>query len=889
MTLKIDTQLGQLAIARGLVDLATLLQCVSKSASTDSRLSDVLIAGGHMTSEQLADLENYLETTDRKLLREEFEQGDTLVLDEIFTATDATEPLVNVPAQMSETLAETPPVKIGRQTASLSQHDEGDAGDSIAQLKLEREERYEFLDELGRGGMGQVVLAHDRILHRDIALKTLLPDASEQNNPRERLLQEAQVTGILEHPSIIPIYDLGALSNEEPYYTMRVVRERSLEQIIQEMATGEEHSYSLTQLISILRQVCLAVHYAHDRGVIHRDLKPENILIGAYGEVFVIDWGVAKVLNPDLGAVSQPGTEELGALVGTPQYMAPEQAQGQNDAINERTDVYALGAILYEVLTLRPVFTADHVLSLLFKAVQEAPAPPSERAPERAIPRELEEICLKALLKDPAERYATAEAMADDLELFLEGVKERERRQQMALEAFDRADDARAAYQSTHQKHAELMNELNHEKLNMTSWAPHDEKERVWALEQRVEDLQVEIERHFSEATRLYGQALGHLPQMSQARKALADLYWERFREAEAAGERARATYFEGLVRQYNDGWYDQLLEGTAQLTVLTQPEPAHATLYEFVEVNRRLIERRVAELGETPVRKYEVQHGSYVLELQCPGYVTLQVPVKLDRMEQRTLELRLQRTEQVPDDFVVISGGKFLSGELQAQNLDEHEKYLPDFAIMKSPVTCAEYLEFLNAVAKEDLARARRHAPRLEDGESYFPVGDDGQFSLPTEDAEGDSWDMAWPICMVSYNDAVAYATWRSEHDGRTYRLPSADEWEKAARGVDGRLYPWGHHFDPSFCRMRDSERGKPMPVPIDTYKMDRSPYGVRHMAGNVIEWTTTFVTSDSQRRITQGGSYNSIPLMCRLDWHMDFQEDFRWPFLGFRLAMSL
>lgn len=884
MALKTDTQLGQLAIARGLLDLSTLLRCVSESASTEAKLSEVLVAGGHLNRDQLDELEQHLQATDRRLLQEEFEQGDTLVLGEIFTPTTSTHSMIEVPDNLTKTLTAGAPAVVERRTAPLAE-----LAQTPQVLRLEREQRYDFLDELGRGGMGQVVLAHDRILKRDIALKTLLSDTSEQNHPRERLLQEAQVTGILEHPSIIPIYDLGALSNDEPYYTMRVVRERSLEQIIQEMAAGDEHAYSLTQLVSILRQVCLAVHYAHDRGVVHRDLKPENILIGAYGEVFVIDWGVAKVLNPELGAGSHSGADELGALVGTPQYMAPEQAQGQNDDIDERTDVYALGAILYEVLTLRSVFTADHVLSLLFKAVQEAPVPPSDRAPERPIPNELEEICLRALAKDPAERYATAEQMADDLELFLEGVKERERRLQMAKEAIARADQAREAYQAAQDKYAEVLNELSHEKLSMTSWAPHDEKERVWELEQRVEDLQVEAEQMFSDATRLYGQALGHQPNLSAPRKALADLYWERFQQAENTGDRARATYFEGLVRQYNDGWYDQLLEGRAQLTVLTSPEPARVELYEFVEINRRLVERGVADLGESPVRRLEVQHGNYVVELSCDGYETLQVPVKLERMQEETLELQLHARDKVPEDFVVISGGHFLSGELQPHNLEEHTKYLPDFAIAEFPVTCGEYLEFLNALAQQDLDAALNHAPRMEDGESYFPVDDDARFSLPIEDAEGDTWESEWPICLVSYHDAIAYARWRSQRDARSYRLPSADEWEKAARGVDGRLYPWGNHFDPSFCRMRDSERGRPMPVPVDKYKMDRSPYGVRDMAGNVIEWTTSLAPSGSDRRIVQGASFGSIELMCRLDWHMDGQENSRHPFRGFRLAMSL
>jgi eukaryotic-like serine/threonine-protein kinase len=885
-----DTQLGQLVIARGLVSLPTLLKCVARGGTLGAPLSEVLVSDGLLSAGQVDELEAYLASTDRAALREEFDHSDTLVMDELFepeTRTDAY-PAVDRDSvdAVGSTLDHPPPEQLGPRTEPRD-----DPADDLPRLDLSREERYEFVDELGRGGMGQVMLAVDRLLNREIALKTLLSEATNAADSRRRLLQEAQVTGKLEHPSIIPIYDLGELSNREPYYTMRVVRERSLDQIIVEMSDTADHGYSLTQLISILRQVCLAVHYAHDQGIVHRDLKPENILIGAYGEVFVIDWGVAKVITPgDQAAMPSLGNpDQAGALIGTPQYMAPEQAKGAHDAIDQRTDVYALGAILYDVLTLTPVFTADHILSLLFKAIEEPPQPPSQRAPERSIPRELEEICLKALAKDPDQRYQTAEEMADDLELFLEGVKERERRRAMAQEAIEAADEARSDYQAAQREHVELLQQLSHERLNITSWASHDEKEHVWELEQRVEDLQVELERRFSEATRLYGQALVHLPEMQEARKALADLYWERFQEAQAAGDRARATYFEGLVRQYNDGWYDQLLEGKAYLTVLTEPAPASVTLFRFEEINRRLIERKVADLGQTPVSNLELQYGSYVLELSAPGYVTLQVPFQLDRMEENTLDIRLYRADEIPEDFVVVPGGPFLSGELQPHNLDENIEYLPDFAIMKYPVTCGEYLEFLNALAADDLDRATKHAPRLEDGESYFPITEAGQFELPTDDAEGDAWEMNWPICMMSYNDAVAYARWRSQRDGRAYRLPSAAEWEKAARGVDGRLYPWGNHFDPSFCRMRDSERGKPMPVSVDSYKMDRSPYGVRHMGGNVIDWTTTPTPDGEDRRIVQGGSYNSIPLMCRLDWHMDSQEDFRWPFFGFRLALAL
>lgn len=881
-----DTDLGQLAIARGLIELPTLLRCVARGGQEARALREILVDDGHMSAEQLEQLEEYLEQAERPELQAALDQGNTLIMEKVVNGRNSAAGLPTL-GEVAETLASSPPDKLDRRTPPL-----GAAGDIAPadRLNWQREERYDFVDELGRGGMGQVLLAHDRVLDREIAIKTLLPDASRDPSSGERLLKEARLTGVLEHPSIIPIYDLGSLSNDQPYYTMRVVRERSLQQLIDQMAGGKETDYSLTQFISILRQVCLALHYAHDRGVVHRDLKPENILIGSYGEVFVIDWGVAKVREAEFdgAAADQVDTDEPHAVVGTPQYMAPEQAQGDNDQIDRRTDVYALGATLYEVLTLTPVFHSTRVLPLLLKVVNDAPEPPSKRAPERAIPRELEDICLKALSKQPAARYQSAEEMADDLELFLEGVKERERRRALALETLDHAASAREDYHRVRREHAEAVRRLSRVKLEIRSWTANEQKERVWELEQRVEDLDVEIEREFGEATRIYGQALGYQPDMPEARRALADLYWERFREAELAGDRARATYFESLVRQYNDGWYDELLEGVATLTVLTNPLPAEVSLYEFVEINRRLVERHVADLGQTPIRRLDVAHGSYVLEISRDGYHTQQVPLRLDRMEDKTVDLSIYRRDQLPEDLIVIPRGVFLGGEIQPHDIEKHERFLPDFAIMRHPVTCGEYLAFLNDLAEDDFDAALGHAPRMEDGDTYFDV--QGQrFDLPTADAEGDSWEADWPVVMVSYEDARAYAHWRSKRDGHVYRLPSAEEWEKAARGVDGRIYPWGNHFDPSFCRMRDSERGKPMPVSVDSYPSDRSPYGVRHMAGNVVEWTTTPAAKGEDRLIIQGGTFASIPLMCRLDWHMDAQEDFRLPYCGFRLAISL
>jgi serine/threonine-protein kinase len=872
MTEPTDSQLGQLLLARGHLKLSQLLEAVAACGQTGESLDEYLSRVDLIPGDTLDELREYARTATSDDIREQMAKGETLVVESIFHTTS------------SGTFRGTPPTTEPSEASPAGPLPPPD-------LSLTKESRYALREELGKGGMGLVLLARDNVLRRDIALKTLLPSLQEDESAQQRLSLEAQVTGHLEHPSIVPIYDLGNLGDGQPYYTMRVAREESLEQIIGRMRDGADSGYSLTQLVSILRQVALAIQYAHDHGVIHRDLKPENVLVGSYGEVFVIDWGVAKVVNADIGEFSmvEEGDSEDGKLVGTPHYMSPEQAQGLNDELDERSDVYSLGAILYELLTLDTIHKANSVLSLLFKVAQESIETPSERAPERDIPAELEEICLKSLSKDPDDRYRSSEAFADDLELFLEGVKERERRLELAQQATREGEDAREQYFEIREKHIERLRELNRVKLSTPSWADKPEKQRVWTLEEQAEESKVELERRFGEATRLFGQALGHIPDFEPARRALAGLYWQRFEEAEAEGDRARATYFESLVRQNNDGSYDALLQGNAFLEVETSKPGFDVTVHRFTEQNRRLVPVEVAELGRSPIARTMLPHGSYVLDLTREGFAPLRLPVSLGRFEERHVRVDVYDREDVPDDFIVVPGGEFLSGEVQPLDLESNLATVGSFAIQRHPITYAEYLEFLNDVVESDPERAVAHAPRIDDRGIYFGRDEDGHFRLPDEDAEGDQPGLDWPVAMVSYFDALAYAEWRSKRESKDFRLPSELEWEKAARGVDGRLYPWGDHFDASFCKMKESTREKPLPAPIGQFEVDRSPYGATDMAGNVIEWTTTATGEGGDRKVIQGASFNSIAMMCRLDWNMDADPDTHLPYIGFRLALSL
>ncbi|MFB6263675.1 MAG: serine/threonine-protein kinase, partial [Bradymonadaceae bacterium] len=406
-----ETRLGELAIARGLVSLDDLLQCIQQSHGSGASLCDAIVDRGLASRDEIDGLCRELDERSHEELAPEFEAGETAALESFeIPSTDTAVAQVEQADTLDRPNSSTgsaPTFQLGESPEDAPTDDEL----SIANFP-ERDERYEIESELGAGGMGRVLLARDRVMNREIALKAVRRDLGSRENARKRLIHEARLTGLLEHPSIVPTYELARTPNGEPFYTMRVVREKSLEQILDEIREEDptDADNPPTRLVSFLRQVALALHYAHDRQVIHRDIKPANILIGAYGEVFIIDWGVAKVLSEDLTSYSLDALLDLdeGAILGTPWYMAPEQAEGSDQQIDRRTDVYSLGAVLYEILTLTPVFRTEKTVSLVFKVLTEAPEPPSERAPDRAIPRELEQICMKALAKNPDERFDSA-------------------------------------------------------------------------------------------------------------------------------------------------------------------------------------------------------------------------------------------------------------------------------------------------------------------------------------------------------------------------------------------------------------------------------------------------------------------------------------------------
>jgi tetratricopeptide (TPR) repeat protein/tRNA A-37 threonylcarbamoyl transferase component Bud32 len=385
--------------------------CTSWSTNKDKSLADVFAERGWLTPGDRANVERVVE---QKLKEQASDATVSLVG---VTGEDVEQTLVHAARPDNDRTLLTNVPKAGTSVQRST---------SYPPASRERHTRGRLH---ATGGLGRIWVARDDDLGRDVALKELL---SEQiNNPSvlNRFLEEAMITGQLEHPNIVPVYQLAPATRpgESPFYTMRFVRGRTLGAAIQDYhqkrQAGEAGPVELRELLNHFVAVCNAVAYAHSRGVLHRDLKPSNVVLGDYGEAIVLDWGLAKVKDEDdphaskvpvsLADDSRREGTMLGQVLGTPGYMPPEQAEGRPDLVNERSDVYGLGAVLYEILVGEPPFDGNETAEILRRVVEVPPVPPRRKV--HAIPPDLEAICLKALAKKSADRYASAQHLAADV------------------------------------------------------------------------------------------------------------------------------------------------------------------------------------------------------------------------------------------------------------------------------------------------------------------------------------------------------------------------------------------------------------------------------------------------------------------------------------------
>ena len=291
--------------------------------------------------------------------------------------------------------------------------------------------KYEELKPLSEGGTAKLYLTEDLNLHRRVAYKSLHQDLQDSDIETQRFVREARVTANIQHPGTVPVYELGRDRAGQLFFTMKRVIGQDLRQILLDLkheVPSAVEKFPLPRLLDILIQVSQTIAYAHSIGVVHRDLKPANIIVGKFGEVYVLDWGLAKVLGgkslaQDIGAEDKNADLSLtrsGMHYGTPMYMTPEIARGLSD-LDEKSDVFSLGILLFEMLTLETFLEGKDITEIKKKLLEEPYRLPREVKPERKIPKDLQAICMKALHRSRGHRYSNATLFLEDLQRFRHG------------------------------------------------------------------------------------------------------------------------------------------------------------------------------------------------------------------------------------------------------------------------------------------------------------------------------------------------------------------------------------------------------------------------------------------------------------------------------------
>ena len=771
-------------------------------------------------------------------------------------------------------------------------------------------EKYELIGAIGQGGMGEVVLVHDRDLRREVAMKLIRPEYAASPDMQRMFVAEAQATSQLEHPGIPPVHDIGLTPDGKVYFTLKVVRGRTLAHLLKDLflgATETRQVWNLHKLVSVLERVAEAVHFAHERAVIHRDLKPENVMLGEFGEVHVMDWGLAKVA-PATGAegdehpsdaVRTVDTDaamltQVGTVKGTIPYMSPEQARGE--ALDRRTDVYALGAILYEMLTLYPAFAGP--VAQLVARVRSGDFPDvATRNSRRPVPEPLADLCRRAMAKDPSVRPATARDFGDVLRRFLDGRADRERRHREAEALVVQGREAVAKYAVARAAIDVAENDADEIATRFHPWHGVEETAPLLDARARVGALRDEAAASFAAAANLFGAALLAEPDHAAARAALADMWRDRVAEAEERRVRDEAALALRMVRRYDDGRLAAYVAGDGTLELASDPPGAEVVLYRFEDRRGLLVPGEPRALGRTPLATMPLPMGSYLCILSMPGFRDVRYPVHIGRNRAWVGRVRMRTDSEIGEDFVYVPGGPFVHGEGRRTRTME----LPDFAIARLPVTYADWGEALAAIEREEgLDAARRFVPSVRGDGDYMARTDDGRWIALPVNCEGPARErcfaecgpdfyMRLPVSGVSWHDAVAYCAWRTRATGREWRLPTEEEREKAARGVDGRRFPWGELDNATLGKCRDTRPEPTQPEPVGRFPTATSVYGMVDASGNSWDWTDSWFDARRLGRVAKGGAWLNPVNQLRCAARNQDNPAYHATDLGLRAARSL
>ena len=762
---------------------------------------------------------------------------------------------------------------------------------------------YAEVELLGKGSFGEVHSARDTLLGREVAIKALKREYRNEEEVVDRFLKEARGTAQLEHPNIMPVHEMGVAEDFGIYFTMKKVQGETLKDILDKLDANPSFygkSYPLSFLLEVFLSVCNGVAFAHSKGVIHRDLKPANIMIGEFGEVLVLDWGLVKHIGgKEEGSKSEIhlrmeefdiGSQTLeGAVSGTPNYMPPEQADGRIADIDERSDVYSLGAILYHILARCPPFEKTQLKRLLGNVKAGIFDPPRKRRPELDIPRELEAICLKAMAHHPLNRYPSVEKLAQDIRNYI-GNFEVSAYKATRLERFWRAckrnpvkasvtaavcvalllafGAQRAMSYGSYRNNVRKADALRadatervrkarkiYDRLAAISDATPEKRQTP-----KEHELSAQLSRQLSRITTEYSVALSlyqGVPKPYRHRRAVVDGYVqivtnridlaihrkaydeaEQLREAVELDLRQLGEY-DAEAKAYFTKIQNEI-EGNGSLIVSGDSNRVErVSVWPLVDAGpRRVLSDDLLERGPLPVKVPIIGKGSYLLEVVLKDGSRLPVPVFVAHGED--VEVQLEIPPEIPDGMAYIPAGPFYFGGEDSRFYRKRRISIPAFFIKQYEVTVAEYLEFWKSLADPQLRRECMSRIQFSSSERRYIDAWDTSGTLLDPRLSPD-----YPVVGITHRAAEAFCAWKSRQTGKRIRLPTAEEWEKAARGVDGRRYVWGNGLDRELVLTKYNLKARkkyPYWAPPGRFRLtDASVYNAYDMAGNVREMTSS------------------------------------------------
>ncbi|MDI1475431.1 SUMF1/EgtB/PvdO family nonheme iron enzyme [Polyangium sp. y55x31] len=798
--------------------------------------------------------------------------------------------------------------------------------------------RYEDLGRIATGGAGDVRRVRDLLLGRVLAMKVLRWEHMANPRMRARFISEIELTARLQHPGIIPVHERGEFDDGRPWFTMQEVRGRTFDAVIAELYRAAEPTgfgptpsgWTFRRAVDAFARITQAVAYAHGEGILHRDLKPMNLMVGEQGEAFVMDWGLARRIGdpqpsePDddepIHEGDEGGLTRHGEVLGTPTYMPPEQAGGERAMHGKPSDVYALGAILYHLLAGRPPYRGSG-LAIWRQVLVGPPIPVAEAARGGpALPRELVAICERAMQRDPAARYPDAAALGREIVDWLDGARRREQARLALAEAtalLPEIAELRARAHEITTRARRLMEAVR-------PYDPVEVKRPAWALEDEASRITQDAALREAALLQAAHGALILDPELPEAHALLADRHCAELLTAERARRHEDAARAEAMLRTHDRGRHASILRGDGALSLVTDPEGAEVLLCRFAPRDRRLVAEPVRHLGRAPIREAVLPRGSYLLVISAPGRAEVRLPVCIERgahwdgappgeTEPRILSLPFLNALG-PDDCFVPAGYADIGGDPEApDSLPGRRVWVDTFVLRRFPVTNGEYLAFLNALlgeGREDEAlacvpRTAHGMAEARDERPLFGREASGRFVLAVDEA-GARLSPEWPVASIDWHAALSYARWLSARTGLPWRLPNELEREKAARGVDGRVYPWGDYPDATFACVLESHAGVPMRVAADSHPADESPYGVRGLSGNSRDWCCNVwrregpaivgdrvlvdeaSPDDREHRAVRGGGWSSALPFARAAGRFGLLPGIRRATVGLRVARS-